>query len=628
MATSALGWRSALYPEDWEPGWSDGDGRFLHDFSHAGYHEGSEPIPDEPPGPLFDVTDAAYLADPTGGVDSTVAIQRAIDDAGAAGGGVVLLPAGTYRVSPPGGAAAALTMAHSGVVLRGEGPDETFLLNAETSMRGKRIILVRPYADQHSSWYWSPSDDRMLAADLPARSLEVAVESVDGYAVGDWIVIRSDPTADLIADYGMTGTWVPEELGGIIHHRRVVSIDPVARILGIDVPTRTTHHVRDAARVNHLEAPLEEVGIEHLAIGNLENETPGTGDEDYAREGTGAWEMHDSFAIYLNNVVHGWVRDVSSFRTADNGRDVHLLSNGIRTDACRFVTIADTHLQKPQYRGEGGNGNLFVFAGQECLATRCTAEGGRHDFTFGLMQTSGNVLHRSTSRDARLPSDFHMHLSAANLVDNLSLDGDFVEARFRDCCGHGHSTTESVIWNTEGVAYPDDQFFERFIVDSGQFGEGYVIGTRGAASEVRTPGGDGTAPIDFTEGSGEGEDLDPASLYEDQLARRLGPPDLPGDPDAGAASDAGAATDAGAGRDASALPGFDSGPAPDAAASSDGAPDPADGGAGAPGFSGGCGCSAPGGRSAAAGALGLAAVAQLATRRRRRRPKAPRACRY
>jgi hypothetical protein len=44
-------------------------------------------------------TDAPYHADPTGATEAGSAIQQALDDCHAAGGGVVWLPAGTYRVS-------------------------------------------------------------------------------------------------------------------------------------------------------------------------------------------------------------------------------------------------------------------------------------------------------------------------------------------------------------------------------------------------------------------------------------------------------------------------------------------------------------------------------------------------
>ncbi|MFE6969963.1 discoidin domain-containing protein [Isoptericola sp. NPDC057653] len=57
----------------------------------------------KPPARLFDVTAAPYDVPRTPGrftgVDATAAIQRALDDAGLAGGGVVYLPAGWYTVA-------------------------------------------------------------------------------------------------------------------------------------------------------------------------------------------------------------------------------------------------------------------------------------------------------------------------------------------------------------------------------------------------------------------------------------------------------------------------------------------------------------------------------------------------
>ena len=44
-AKTGFDWRSSLYPEDWVPGYKDTQGRFLHDFSYAGYHMGEDSLP-------------------------------------------------------------------------------------------------------------------------------------------------------------------------------------------------------------------------------------------------------------------------------------------------------------------------------------------------------------------------------------------------------------------------------------------------------------------------------------------------------------------------------------------------------------------------------------------------------
>lgn len=562
FSSPAAAWRSALYPSDWVPGYADGQGRFLHDFSFAGYHRGEAPIPESPPGLVYDVTQAPFNADATGVADATGAIQAAIDAAGNAGGGIVYLPAGTYRVKPPGNAIHALYIGKSGVVLRGAGRTQTFIFNDAIDMRERRIINVRPDPNSHYIWQYNVSASRALASDhlVPTDTLQVV--DVTGYAPGDWLVVRADPTAAFIAEHGMTGVWDPNTALGPIFYRQVVAVDANTNTITIDVPTRYPLKLRDNARINKTSPHLSEIGIEHLSIGNRQNPTGGTGDNDYSVPGTGAYQMHASFGIYFNHVVNGWIRDVASYRPTVNGSNVHLLSSGLRLDASRFVTVADCDFRSPQYKGNGGNGYMFVMTGSENLMTRLHAEAARHSYTFGMMYVSGNVLHRSTGKDSRLPVDFHMLLSMANLIDNMSMDNDSIEAVERTCCGHGHSTTQSVIWNTNGIRYPSGQIIFKFIVESEQFGHGYVIGTRGAATSVRIGNASASAPTDFSEGIAQGDSLEPASLYEDQLARRIGPVEPPpGDagpggadggstvePDAGpGAGDGGAAADSDAG---------------------------------------------------------------------------------
>lgn len=66
---------------------------------------------------IFNVKDAPYNALGDGVANDGPAIQRAIRDAGTAGGGTVFVPNGTYRLE------AGLCVEHDGVILAGEGPE-------------------------------------------------------------------------------------------------------------------------------------------------------------------------------------------------------------------------------------------------------------------------------------------------------------------------------------------------------------------------------------------------------------------------------------------------------------------------------------------------------------------------
>jgi len=514
-------WRSVLYPSTWTPGYTNpgNSAQFLHDFSYAGYRARQA----EPPfrvDRVIDVTAAPYYADKTGISDVTAVLQRAIDDAGAqSGGAVVFLPAGTYKVAPPSGKNQALLLNKSNVVLRGQGPTETFIYNAATDMRARSVIRVSP---QNSSVSWTPSSatSTQVTANLGVLATRIPVASVSGFSAGQWIVIRTDLTAALSQEFNMESTWT--SLPGVTFYRQITAVDSAAKTLTVDIPLRLGMKTRDNARVYKVAAHLSEVGIENLAIGMRENTTPGTGGTDFGNPGTGAYQMHDSSALTMNHTVDGWVINVKSYRPPSNTRDIHLLSNGIDLLFTRNITVDSCELNKPQYKGEGGNGYLYSIRGSDNLFKDSVAFGGRHNFNFRSMQATGNVLFNDRASNGDLVSDFHMHLSAANLMDNLTLHQEKFEAADRSPYGttsHGVTTTQSVFWNTNGSQYRSGT---TSIIRSQQYGQGYVIGVRGSATGVDLSTTTKTSPADFAETASSGAQLSPQSLYVDQIQRRLG----------------------------------------------------------------------------------------------------------
>lgn len=522
--------RSSLYPGNWYPGYADLEGRFLHDFSYAGYKMGEVAIPDEVPGKLVDVTQYPYEADNTGQADATTAIQSAIDNVAAYGGGVVYLPEGTYRVKPQLGTTESLKISSSGVVLRGAGPDKTFIFNDEPIMKAKNIITITSEGNKFKP---ITSMSTLITKDLLQPTTVIPVQDTSHYVVGDWIQLNNKYTAEFIAEHNMQGWWDRYEGDvGVTFYRRVVAVDSENQTLTIDIPTRYPLKVRDGSVVSKMNEPSSESGVENLSIGNVENITPGLAETDYSVEGTAAYQVAGSNVIQFSRVVDSWAKNIHTYRPGQNseGYDYHILSNGIEIEDSRNVTVVGADMRKPLYKGAGGNGYLYEIKGNDNLITDSNAEAGRHNYTFSHMKTSGNVIHNSISKDPTHVLDFHQYLSMSNLLDGMVLNGDTIEANVRPYPSssttykHGQTTSQTVIWNTTGLK-SHDKHPDGTIVVSRQAGHGYVIGTKGVDTNVQIVPTDNygreTAPIDFVEGVGQGQHLNPQSLYQDQLQKRI-----------------------------------------------------------------------------------------------------------
>lgn len=517
-ASAGPPWRSSLYPANWTPGYTDAQGRSLQDFSYAGYWRGEKNIPTNPPGATYNVV-TQYGADPSGAADSTHAIQNAINAAGSAGGGIVYLPPGTYRVNPQGSGTSAIWINRDNVVLRGAGKSSTFIYNESTNMRSKSVIRVAPI--NSADWFSPTNTPTAIRSDIQPQATKIPVNSVSGYALNEFVIVRSDATDAFIAEHKMTGLW-NSSLRGPTFYRKITGIDAATNTLTVDIPIRYTLKTRDNARVYKVGTSISEAGIENLSIGMKQHTGSGFGDLDYNKAGTGAYDVHASRAVTFSNAKNSWMDNVNSYRPSSNSTDYHVLSQGVVLFQSRSVTVQNSHFQKPQYRGEGGNGYLFQVQGSDNLIQNSVATGARHSFTMSSMWTNGNVFYNNTSNYPRLASDFHMHLSMANLFDSMTMNGDYLEAVYRPygTIQHGWTTSQSVFWNTTGNSYLPGQ---SAIVKSKQFGHGYVIGTRGAANAVEylVPANDASAPQDFVEGIGTSADLMPQSLYLDQKAKRL-----------------------------------------------------------------------------------------------------------
>ncbi len=519
-------WRSLLYPEDWSPGFADPSGAILQDYSFAGYHHGEAALGAGlgPGGSAalerFDVMDFGAQpianpavtmdpADPTA-TDSTAAFQAAIDAAAAAGGGLVYVPPGLFRID------GLLTVRTSRTVIAGDSP--------ETSRLWFTREAVSYGAHLRFGGAETVTGESALTRDAATFDSTVEVADGSGFAVGDDVLVGQVISDAFIAEHGMTGTW--QAFNGTwqaFYRRTVVAVDSAATAprVTLDVPLRAPLKVAYGASVRRITGVLSEVGVESLGVAN-------------AVAWEVAWASDQDNVISFEHVADGWLRDVASFVSpgapaSGMGSGAHLQSNGILVSGSKRVTVADSHIAKAQNRGSGGNGYLFeVRQSSEILTRDCSAREGRHNFIqnwgFG---TTGCVWLRVFAADGAqvplgplfdttitAPSEYHHSLATANLVDASTFDDGFDALnRGSYSTGAGHSATECVFWNFAGLE-----------VVSLQFGRGYVIGSAPGtrvSTSLEYSGAEGSAPEDWVEGRGVGPWIEPGSLYDDQLLRRL-----------------------------------------------------------------------------------------------------------
>ncbi|WP_309380870.1 glycosyl hydrolase family 28-related protein [Cerasicoccus frondis] len=506
-------WRSHLFPENWTPGLSDEEGRFLHDFSYAGYHSGEKPIPTIK-GPVFNAVEQ-FGADNTGVEDSTVSVQATIDAAEAAGGGVVYLPEGHYYFS------SGLNVNRDGVVIRGNGVGKTRLQFVDEAE--KRVTAIR-FAGENKT-----DVSKLLVKDTPRLSKDVWVENASDLKVGDDVDVGWIISDEFIEEHGMTGVWKPHNGKWMTFFQaNVEAVDTSSEPhkVTLDTPVRYPIKVRDMASIKRRTHLLEECGVEDLSITNAMREgVVETLSQDVRRE-----------LIRFIDAKNCWTRNVESMLPIGEGYDAkyQVYDKGIVVIRCKRITLQDCGFYYAQRRDGGGHGYLYVVeGGNDVLTVDCKGIGGRHNYTASwLFGNVGNVYLRCESTGGSLsdfnnnlgPSDFHHSLAIANLVDSCVInDGWHGMNRGEKSGGAGHTVTESVYWNCSG----DGE------IRSAQYGWGYLIGLSDSLRtytkvDLDKPRLDwleaqyqGTLPWDYVEGSGEWERLYPQSLYEEQLKLRL-----------------------------------------------------------------------------------------------------------
>lgn len=407
------------------------------DFSHAGYGGGGVRVPLVPD---------ALRVRPTGG-DDTALIQAALDRVASmsvnAQGlrGAVLLGPGRFRV------AGRLRLRASGVVLRGRGAGVTTIVASGRSRR----TLVEVGGDEPPT---TGASVRVTDEKVPAGALALTLETVEGLAAGDRVVVRRPCTKEWIEALGMNRAegafadqrlhWTPGSRD-LVWDRVVVSVDKDAKRVTLDAPVTTALERRygggTLAKVTAHE-PVRNVGIEGLKL-ESEFERSNLRDEEHA------W-----IGVALDNVEDAWVRDVTAR---------HFAGSAVRAgQRARRVTVEGCRYEAPVSEAAGYRRQSFLVEGQQVLVRDCRSEAGMNDFAVGFTAAGPNVFLDCESKGSLGASGSFESWASGVLYERVSVGGAALRltklmARSQ---GDGWTAANSVAWNCEAQQIetwgPDD----------------------------------------------------------------------------------------------------------------------------------------------------------------------------
>jgi hypothetical protein len=470
---------------------ADARGNTIPDFSRAGYGGGGVRLPELP-------VVATLTPQPTG--DDTARIQAALDEAGRrapdARGlrGAVLLRRGEYRIE------GSLLLRGGGIALRGEGADEKGTVLRATGTRQRTLIEVG--AARATRRETEGTRRRVTDAYVPWSAKSFSIETTAGLKPGDRIIVYRPSTAEWIHELGMdriknrpgakegeTKQWTA---GGfdLELERTIVAIE--GNRLTLDAPVMCALDARfGGGAIYRFTMPrIAECGVENVHLVS-----------DYEKGKEDSDEAHAWIGVAVGAVENGWVRDVT----------VRHFSHAVHTNSASiFVTIQDcTHLD-PVSQITGSRRYSFGLNGQYGLVQRCHARNARHTFVTSSRVCGPNVFLDGTAVKSHADSGPHHRWAVGTLYDNISDDNELrVQDRQWAGSGHGWAGAQQVLWNCTS---------KTIVVQQPPTAQNYAIGCVGkfVAGQWAPEAPNGV--IDAA-----GAHVLPRSLYQAQLAERLGP---------------------------------------------------------------------------------------------------------
>lgn len=471
----------------------DKNGVVIPDYSFAGYHSGGVALPTVP---------AQIKLMPTG-ADDTAAIQSAIDtisarplDANGSRGAVQLGP-GAFHCS------AALTIAASGVVLRGAGSaadhDATTI-----NLTGDPHVGIIVKGNIALNTIFSATN--ITDTYLPFGTHTVHVADATHIHAGDLVQITKPVTPAWIEYMGMSGLERADRnehwINGILTARRLVTAVEgnavtfqIALMDSYDSKFLGTEHftVQPVA----VTGQVKEVGVEDLRI-----VAPAV-----------SVSFHDAhtIAMEMNAAADSWVRNVAMIDTTE----------GVRMDF-NSERITLTRVDVEQSKTVTSSAKPFDFAinGTQVLVDRATGTGDSVTYFATEPRQQGPVVILNSVFHGDGNIEPHQRWSTGLLVDNCSVPNGGIHLINRGIMGSGHGWAMGwgVVWNSTA---------SNLIIQQAPGTISWAMGNRGPLESQGMPDGKGGrahgGPLPSGLIESQGKPVTPKSLYLAQLTERLGP---------------------------------------------------------------------------------------------------------
>ncbi|MCV9387300.1 DUF4955 domain-containing protein [Reichenbachiella ulvae] len=460
----------------------------LPDYSYAGYHFSEEEIPDVSGWTYFDVTD--YGADGTDELHDDTAIQAAIDAAQAhEGPAVVYFPAGRFVVSEDNDVNHFLQVSRDSIVLKGSGTDQT-----EIYMDQMRV------KNGHWQFLFKPDDiSAPVLTYLEGSSLrgshEVMVEDPSALEPGMIVYISHKSEAFARAHFGdleLSSDWTRlfGATGGMTVHEPHLIESISGNRVRFKNPVQTDLPEVDSKYQLRLLPTIKEVGVEDILFSsNWENYG-----EDFVHHKD---DIHDYAwnAIQFNNTSNAWIRNCE-FRSWSQVVDVrHSLA----------VTIENITLS-----GKKGHASFLTRRSYGLLVKDCIDQAGQHHGP-GTGYSGVNTVYLRHEMQVDQSFDSHSGQPYATLVDNVN--GGVFNKNGGPHESYPHHARHLTFWNfkhrsTGNIGY-DLWSMSR---NGNTYAEPFFVGFQADQNVTLTDTGLNEL---------EGQQVEPASLFEAQLSLRL-----------------------------------------------------------------------------------------------------------